>query len=137
MMAALLLVLALAIQDQRPDPQADFTAAQKLYASAAYEDALERLRIPLIGEEEPRANRQRFRCVWITGEQVRETGERFCPAAIGMRDERDTAAGIRMLVRIGRKLLENSYCILRAPLLDVEVGKIEPGARIAGSFRNA
>ena len=44
MTAALLLVLALgAVQDQRPDPQVDFTAARTLYASAAYEEALDRL----------------------------------------------------------------------------------------------
>lgn len=43
MMAALIFVLALSSQDQRPDPQGDFTAARALYASAAYEEALDRL----------------------------------------------------------------------------------------------
>ena len=43
MMAVLLLIVALAGQDQRPDPQGDFTAARTLYASAAYEEALDRL----------------------------------------------------------------------------------------------
>ena len=43
MMVALVFLLALTSQDPRPDPQSDFTAARALYASAAYEEALDRL----------------------------------------------------------------------------------------------
>ena len=68
MMAALLLVLALGIQDQRPDPQADFTAAQKLYASAAYEDALERLgRIRDAGELRDQVETYKALCLLALG----------------------------------------------------------------------
>ena len=68
MMAALLFVLALAGQDQRPDPQGDFTAARTLYASAAYEEALDRLgRIRDAGELRDQVDTYRALCLLALG----------------------------------------------------------------------
>jgi TonB family protein len=68
MMAALVLLVALAGLDQRPDPQADFAAAQKLYASAAYEEALDRLgRIRDTGELRDQVETYKALCLLALG----------------------------------------------------------------------
>lgn len=68
MMAVLLLVAALGVQDQRSDPQADFAAARTLYATAAYEDALERLgRIRDAGELRDQVDTYKALCLLALG----------------------------------------------------------------------
>ena len=75
MTAALLFVLSLAgsVQDQRPDPQADLTAARALYLSAAYEDALDRLnRIREVAEYRDQVDTYKALCL-LALERTRES----------------------------------------------------------------
>lgn len=79
MTAALLLIVSLAgapaapVQDQRPDPQADLLAARTLYASAAYEDALDRLnRIRDVAEYRDQVDTYKALCL-LALERTRES----------------------------------------------------------------
>ena len=124
MTAALLLVVALAapLQDQRSDIQADLAAARALYATAAYEDALERL--------------NRIRDVAESRDQV-DTYKALCLLALGR--TRETERVLEQMLtrnphyvpdeRVVSKVLVQTYRVVRARILPPAARTLYASAR--------